>query len=267
MKRRTRYVFGAALAGVALGGVPGLIQQANAAPMTVADFTFEQFTNAGSTTQSGAFSTGVSFVAESYTGTAYAFHSVGATITSGPTSALSTVTIASSATVFSSPAGNGSAHSLSSQNWAPGDYYEFVVPTTLINGILLTFDQTSSATGPGVFNLLYSTDGTNFNTFTTYTIPFSGTSTAFSTPSNTLLSFSFDLSTITGLNLDPNAIFEVQDASTAPFNPATNPFSSGSDRIDNVIVSGTPVPEPASLTLLSVVAAAALYRRRPVERA
>jgi hypothetical protein len=273
MKRRSNYVFGAALAGCAFTAVPGLLQKAHGALATAADFTFEQFSSSSaavSSTQSGTFVTGVSFTAEVGTGTVYGFHSAGGTYTASSTVGGVPVTVTATAlptaTVYSDPGGNGSVHALSSQNWAPGDYYMFTVPTTIISGIQISFDQTSSGTGPGAFSLLYSSDGLNYSTFTTYSIPLSGTSTIgfASGTSNTALSFSFDLSSITALNGDSSASFELQDASNVAYNSATTPFTSGSDRVDNFIVSGTSsaVPEPGVLSLMSVASATSLLRRR-----
>src|SRR5262249_15573774 len=63
---------------------------------------------------------------------------------------------------YSSPAGNGSAHSFSSNVWAIGDYYQFQVSTVGQSQIGLVFDQTSSGTGPRDFKVAYSTNGTTF---------------------------------------------------------------------------------------------------------
>ena len=79
--------------------------------------------------------------------------------------------------------------------------------------------------------------------------------------SNAALNMVFNLSSLTALNNDPSAVFQLVDASTAPYNTATTPFSSGTDRVDNVIVSSAPAPEPASLGLLSIAAAGLLGRR------
>ena len=54
----------------------------------------------------------------------------------------------SAATDWSTPVGNGSANSFSSNNWAVSDYYEFTVSTLNFTGIQLSWDQASSNTGP-----------------------------------------------------------------------------------------------------------------------
>ena len=68
------------------------------------------------------------------------------------------------ATTWSSPAGNGSTYSLSSNNWSVGDYYQVAVSTTGFTDIYLSWDQTRSSTGPSVFDVQMSTDGSNFST-------------------------------------------------------------------------------------------------------
>lgn len=271
MSDRSRYVFGAALAGVALGGVAGVVDKASAAPVTNAQFTFESsfsgVTSLNSTGGTVASVTAASFgplVAESGTGSAYGVH-------------------AASNTVYSVPAGNGSPHAFSSNNWAPNDYYQFSVPTSGIQNLLVTFDQSSSATGPGHFILTASADGTSFSNISSYTVAFSsttGTATSTNTAgstttsgtvgfatgsSNTNFSFSFDLSGVTSLNDNASAIFRLVDADTVADNPTGTVATAGTDRVDNFIVSGTAVagtPEPAGLALVGVAAAAGLARRR-----
>src|SRR6478672_8109124 len=63
---------------------------------------------------------------------------------------------ASSATVWSQPAGNGSPRSLSSNNWAVGDYLQFSFSTSGFSGISLTWDQVGNANGPRDFKVQYS---------------------------------------------------------------------------------------------------------------
>ncbi len=60
---------------------------------------------------------------------------------------------ASSATAWSTPAGNGSTDSFSSNNWAVGDYYEFNTSTAGFVGVSVSWDQASSNTGPRDFKL------------------------------------------------------------------------------------------------------------------
>jgi len=246
MRERSNYVFGAALATVALGGVPGLMDRAHAATMTNAAFTFEVSGIPLNATNVTAPAIGP-LVAESGVGSAFGVHT-------------------STATVYSSPAGNGSPRSFSSNNWAIGDYYQFSVPTLLTQDIMVSFDQQASSTGPHVFNLLYSTNGTTFTTFTNYIVPVvtvTSTGTAGSVTvgfasgtSNPAFAQVFDLSGITGLNNDANAVFRLVDADT------TATATAGTNRVDNFVVSGNTVPEPAAVSLLTVAAASGLFRRR-----
>lgn len=255
MKKSTRYVFGAALAGTALSGVPGILSRASASVITAADFTFETSATLdynGSTQPLSSSITGATIgplIAEVGTGSAYGSH-------------------ASASTVYSSPSGNGSTHSFSANVWAAGDMYKFLVPTTGLNNIVVSYDQISSSTGPKTFEFLASPDSaaSDFSTIGTYTLVLTqvatsvgGTATETESTWNPTYSGAygqtFNLAAFTSLNNDPNAIFEIveDDTTTA---------TAGTDRIDNVIVSGSTVPEPAELSLLTLAAAGLLLRRR-----
>jgi hypothetical protein len=273
MKQKSRYVFGAALAGAAFGGVPQMIHRANGAIVTAAAFTFEtsyvaffppitttstvtatSSTNFGTTGTAYASVTGTSvgpFLAESGAGSAYGVH-------------------AASTTIFSTPAGNGSVHSLSSTTWAIGDYYQFSVPTTLLSDVQVSFDEAGSNTGPGAFSLAYSLDGTTFSTFTNYGLPYSSVSSASAfgaSTTNTAEHFSFDLTAVTGLAGDSSAVFRIVDASTLAYSSTAPVAAGGTDRVDNFVVSGDAavgVPEPATLSLVAVAAAGLLSRKKRI---
>jgi hypothetical protein len=252
MRKHSRYVFSAALAGVALGGVPGLVRKANSAVVTAAAFTFENaspiFSSSGtsSTTNSTASpSSGSFFLFASSTGS-----TVGPLLAdSGTGSAFGSH--ASTATVYSAPVGNGSQKSFSANHWLSGDLYEFDVPTTSLTGIMVSFDETSSSTGPHAFALEYVLGGTTGTAFT-YSV---GTTSFAASASSTAVSFGSDLSTITALNNESLVKFLLVDTDTTT-------ATGGTDRVDNFIVSGTSTPEPSGLALLTVAGAAALYRRR-----
>jgi hypothetical protein len=260
MKNRSRYVFGAGLAGLALGGLPGLVNRAHAALTTAADFTFETSTSSSTTASMVG-----PLVAEVGIGSGFGVH------LASEGSSSSVANYSPTATVFSTPSGNGSTHSFSANHWGAGDYYEFDVPSTTISGVLISFDQLSSSTGPKVFSLLYSADGTNYSTYGSYTAlssvssnSYTGTNSTGGTTASTTWStaysasaynVTFDLSSITALNSDPNFKFQIVDADTTT-------ATGGTDRIDNVVVAGTAVPEPAVVSILSMAAAATLMRRR-----
>lgn len=176
---------------------------------------------------------------------------------------------ASGAAVYSSPAGNGSSKSFSSNNWAVGDYYQFQVSTLNFDDIKLSFDQNGSNTGPLNFKLSYSTDGTNFVDFSTYSVPNnSGTALVWSAgtpvPASTM---SFDLSSIDDLANDSSVLFRLVDTSATAINNGTV-GTAGTDRVDNVIVTGdstAAVPEPSSWILGGLaIGSFALLRRRMV---
>jgi hypothetical protein len=242
------------LASVVVGGVPSLLNHAHAD--VIADFSFEQGRTAG---QPFSASTSITvtagslfgaFTAETGAGSAYGMHA--------------------STTGYSDPAGNGSPFSFSSNTWSAGDYYEFNVPTTGLDNIMFSYDQISSSTGPKAFLFRASADGVNFTAVGSYTLVLTqnatnstgGTQTESVWSTNITGAYNrlFDLSGIPSLSNDPNAVFEIveNDTTTAP---------AGTDRIDNVVVTGTPVPEPAELSLLTVAAAGLMFRRRSADNA
>jgi hypothetical protein len=154
-------------------------------------------------------------------------------------------------TVWSSPAGNGSSHSFSSNMWSIGDFYQFQVSTVGLQQIQLAWDQTSSATGPKDFELLYGTDGTNFTNFGNYTVlpnanppGFWNVTTAFP-----VYSFSRDLSGIPALNNAASVYFRLAMVDTVAENGGTI-GTGGTDRVDNFSV--TNAPEPSSMVLAGI---------------
>lgn len=168
--------------------------------------------------------------------------------------------------VISSPAGNASAHSFSSNGWNVGEGWTFKTSTLNFHNIQLSWDQTGSATGPRDFKVQYSTDGSSFfDIFTapTYTVLLNGTpSPAWSTagPANPNNSYSRDLSAITALNNQPSIYLRLIDTSTTAIN-GTTVATGGTSRVDNVSISGVPVP-PALLIFMGVAGTAGATRRR-----
>ena len=166
---------------------------------------------------------------------------------------------ASGSVAYSTPSGNGSAHSFSSNNWAVGDYYQFTTSTTGFSNISVVWDQVGSSTGPKNFDLRYSTDGTNFTTAGSYTV--------LSTPSwsagaaQTGETYTFDLSGVTSLNQAATVTFRLVDTSTTSIGNGTV-ATTGTDRVDNFSISS--VPEPATYAAIfgGVALAGAFWRRR-----
>ena len=221
--------------GMALGATA--VQNAYAA--TLAGFTFETLTATGTTTAA----TFGPYVADVGTGSAFGQH-------------------ASATTVYSSPAGNGSPRSLSSNGWgSAGDNYEFRVPTTGFQDILVAYDQTRSGTGPDQFQFQYSTDGT---TFTNFGSPYTLAGTAFSagTPITATpgVNFAFDLSAINGIENTALVYFRLN--SLGLNSSGGTVAAAGTNRVDNFFVTGSEIPEPASAMALVTIAGAAAMRRR-----
>ena len=111
----------------------------------------------------------------------------------------------------------------------------FNVSTVGFANILVSFATQGTSTGFASNQFQYSLDGINFIDFGPPYDP----ATAFGT-----LPLVFSLSAIAELNNNPNAAFRII------FNGATS--STGTNRIDNVVVEGTnaTVPEPATALLL-----------------
>jgi hypothetical protein len=221
------FIFG----GMALAGA---VQQGIAA--TLAGFTFESLGSAATT----AASVGP-LAAEVGTGSAFGQH-------------------ASAATVFSTPAGNGSIRSLSSNTWATGGNYEFRVPSTGFQDLQASFDQTRSGTGPNEFNFQYSTDGSSFTTFATYTL--AGTSFSTGTAITAAgVNFAFDLSAVDSLENLSNVYFRLTSTGLNS-SGGTSLATAGTSRVDNFFITATEIPEPTGMALVTVAGAAALARRR-----
>ncbi len=152
---------------------------------------------------------------------------------------------ANSSTTWSSPAGNsGTLHSFSAEHWSVGDYFQFATSTLGYNNIMVTFEQTSSSTGPSAFKLAYSTDGTTYFDISgdSYTV---GTTT-WSTSSGTLKAtiLDFDVSTTTAVNGQNAVYFRLIDTSTTAAGGGIV-GSGGSSRVDDFEISGSisAVPE------------------------
>ena len=119
-----------------------------------------------------------------------------------------------------------------------GHNITFSVSTVGFANIIVSFATQGTSTGFNLNQFQYSLDGTNFVDFGA---PYTPASAFGATP------VVFNLSSIAGLNNNPNAAFRIV------FAGATS--STGNNRIDNIVVEGTSsdstaVPEPATMVLL-----------------
>jgi hypothetical protein len=177
------------------------------------------------------------------------------------------------AAVYSSPVGNGSSHSFSANTWAVGDYYQFQTSTIGFSAIAVSWDQTSSSTGPNMFNLEYSTDGTTFTTFlANYLVKTNATSsdnegTGWATAPwssggsrQAAYGLAIDFSSVSALNNASSVYFRLVDnnANSALGTPVS---AAGTDRVDNFTIF-TIVPEPASAALAGLGFLGLLIQRK-----
>jgi hypothetical protein len=150
------------------------------------------------------------------------------------------------AALYTSPTGNGSQYSFSSNNWSPGDYYQVALPTTGVSNLQVSWDQARSSTGPAAFTLEMSTDGTTFTQLTSYTVLQSGgggaPGTWSSTISNPLYTNTFALPETANNQASLYLRFTNNEAAVSS--------SSGSNRIDNIAVNV--VPEPSTVTVAAM---------------
>ena len=139
------------------------------------------------------------------------------------------------ATLWSTPTGNGSAKSLASGGWTTGDYLEFYVPTLGYENISFAWDQSRASTGPTTFALQYSLDGNDFTQFganvSVLAIPPNPAWSA--AVNNVSYRHSFNLSSINTIE-NSEVYFRLVNVTAAA--------SPGLVRFDNVVVSGTAAP-------------------------
>lgn len=165
--------------------------------------------------------------------------------------------VGGTANVYSSPVGNGSAGSFSSNGWDVGDYYQFTTSTLGHQDVTLSWGATGSNTGPRDFRVAYSTDGTTFTNATSYVL----TNDAWSSITfNPISVHTLDLSAVTALNNQATLYIRLIDDSTASINGGTV-AAGGTSRVDDIVISGNLVPEPATLGLLAGMGVVGLRRR------
>lgn len=166
---------------------------------------------------------------------------------------------ATAATAWSSPAGNGSIGSFSSNNWSVGDYYQFTTSTLGYQGIIFRWDQTGSNTGPRDFTLQYDI-GNGFQDAFSYSIANDSWSSTTNKPESNRF---FDFSAVTGMNDLALVTFRLRMASSTGINGSAV-ATTGTGRVDNIIVQGSAIPEPTSVLLLTGLAGLVGLKRRRV---
>jgi hypothetical protein len=219
-------IVGAAAIGIAGGGAAALGQT------TLAEWTFETSipATAGPHAAEGGVFAGASFASGVHT---------------------------DPGTVYSNPAGNGSPESFSSNFWAIGDYYQFSTSTLGYESITFSFDQTRSSTGPGTFDLLWSTDGVTFGTLLDdYTVLNNAAPPGAWNATTRFLEYGFGPLALPGGAANQAAVvFRL-------VNTVTPGGTAGTNRVDNIVVSGTLIPTPGAAALLAVAGLIAVRRRR-----
>src|SRR5215813_895849 len=148
----------------------------------------------------------------------------------------------SAATAWSNPAGNASVKSVSANNWAVGDYYQFSCSTIGYNAINITWDQTGSNTGPRDFKVQYSTNGTTFTdaTGTNSTYVVTNDSWSSSGSPKSVSRRTLDLSAVSALDNQATVYIRLVDTSATAVTGGTV-ATGGTGRIDNFTVNGTAV--------------------------
>lgn len=179
---------------------------------------------------------------------------------------------ANAATDWTTPVGNGSANSLSANEWTVGDYFQFSVSTLGFDSLSVGWGQTSSSTGPGQFKFAYQVNGGGFTDYIAYTVlpNQAGAPGLGSWGSGTEIlgyNFSLDLSAVTLLQNATSVDFRLILASTADSTPPGTIASGGTSRVDNFTVTAMPiaVPEPSAMAIVGGFGMLALFmaaRRR-----
>lgn len=161
------------------------------------------------------------------------------------------------AATYTSPAGNGTQYSFSSNNWSPGDYYEISFSATGFSGLSLSWDQARSSTGPAAFKVMMSVGGGSFSQLQTYTVLQSGGGGAPGTWSTSTYNslYTTTIGSLAGTDGASSVLIRFVN------NEAAVSSSSGSNRIDSIVVSGTAVPAPGAAALLGLAGLVARRRR------
>jgi MYXO-CTERM domain-containing protein len=161
-------------------------------------------------------------------------------------------------TSYTSPAGNGSPYSFSSNVWKAGDYYYATFSTTGYSDVSFSWDMTRSSTGPATWAIEMSVDSGSFTALNP-SFALSSTISFSASTYNPLATNTLNL----GSAADNAATVTVRiRALVDPVNSSGTYQAGGTARIDNVMVNGTAVPAPGALALLGVAGLVGSRRRR-----
>jgi hypothetical protein len=206
-------------------------------------------------TGTGNVPTGTSYIPPMATGAPAGQANVGTNTAGSQLSAVHAL----AASTYTSPAGNGSQYSFSSNNWSENDYYEarFSTVGAGTSGLSVSWDQARSSTGPSVFNLIMSVNGgTSWTTLSAgYTVLQSGGGGAPGTWSTSSYNSNYTSTVSLGASADEQSLVILRWVSTQ------TTAASGSNRIDSIFVNNA-VPAPGAVALLGVAGLAARRRRR-----
>jgi hypothetical protein len=190
---------------------------------------------------------------------------------------------ANAASDWTTPSGNGSFNSYSVNEWAIGDYFQFTTSSIGYEDISIKWDQASSTTGPGEFSLSYATSTSGpFTTFSDYTVlasaaPPAGPASWTSGTYVSAFTYNVSLASIAALEDAATIVFRLVMRTNADSTPTTGTTSTvqtaGTDRVDNVEISGAlipdvnPVPLPGSAFVFMFGAAVVGAARKKIKAA
>lgn len=161
------------------------------------------------------------------------------------------------ASTYTSPSGNGSQYSFSANNWSPGDFYEISFSAAgITDGLVLSWDQARSSTGPAAFKVSMSVNGGAFADLLDYTVLQSGGGSAPGTWSSTTYNPIYSSTLLLGGAASNASSVVVRFVNRE----AAASSATGSNRIDSIFVNS--VPAPGAMALLAVAGIAGARRRR-----
>ena len=172
----------------------------------------------------------------------------------------------STPTSYTSPAGNGSAYSLSSNVWKAGDYYQVMFDTAGYSDVSFSWDMTRSSTGAATFEVVMSLDGgTNWTTMVdSYAVTVAGASgSGTSSWNSTTYQSAFTSTLALGETAANASSVMIRIRALVDSVNSSGVFQAGGTvRIDNVMVNGTLIPAPGAIALLGLSGLTGGTRRR-----